>query len=288
MTEQAHPPPNAPGHAATGYSQRNNRAFESELAARTASQEAAFIVPFLRPGIRMLDVGCGPGSITLGLAGHVAPGEIVGVDLQPAQVEQARALAAECGVTNVRFETADVYDLPFPDGSFDAAFAHAVLMHVREPVRALAEIRRVLRPGGVVGLRDPDGAARLHVPTTPLLDQWSDLAERVRQHNGATLLIGRHYRRLLLEAGFVRTEAGASVQSAGSLEETRRQAAFFKSQLAGLARTALAEGWLDEATVEAIAADFDVWAERPDAFYAGIWCEAVGWTADAPADRLTR
>ena len=71
--------------------------------------------------MRLLDVGCGPGSITLGLAEAVAPGEVVGVDLQPAQVEQARALAAERGVANVRFEVASAYALPFPDAAFDAA-----------------------------------------------------------------------------------------------------------------------------------------------------------------------
>jgi ubiquinone/menaquinone biosynthesis C-methylase UbiE len=76
----------------------------------------------------LLDCGCGVGSITLGLAAAVAPGEVVGVDLQPAQLERARALAAERGATNVRFEAADVYALPFSDASFDAVFAHTLLL----------------------------------------------------------------------------------------------------------------------------------------------------------------
>jgi ubiquinone/menaquinone biosynthesis C-methylase UbiE len=142
--------------AAESYSHRGNPAFEAELVLRTASQEAAFFLRFLRPGMRVLDLGCGPGSITLGLAEAVAPGEMVGVDVQPSQVAQAQALSAARGVMNVRFEVADVYRLPFPDGSFDALFAHAVLMHLREPARALVEVRRVLRPGGIVGVRDSD------------------------------------------------------------------------------------------------------------------------------------
>jgi SAM-dependent methyltransferase len=141
---------------AESYSHLGNPAFEAELVLRTASQEAAFFLPFLRPGMRVLDLGCGPGSITLGLAEAVAPGETVGVDVQPSQVAQAQALSASRGVMNVRFEVADVYRLPFPDGSFDAVFAHAVLMHLREPVRALLEVRRVLRPGGIAGVRDSD------------------------------------------------------------------------------------------------------------------------------------
>ena len=87
------------------------------LAARTASREVAFFLSHLRSGMRVLDVGCGPGSITLGLAEVVAPAEVVGVDLQPAQVEQARALATERQATNVRFEVASIYELPFPNGS---------------------------------------------------------------------------------------------------------------------------------------------------------------------------
>ena len=140
------------------YPQRANPVFEAEMALRTASQEAAFFLPSLRPGMRVLDLGCGPGSITLGLAEAVAPGEVVGVDLQPEQVEQARALDAARGVINARFEVAEVYRLPFPDGAFDAAFAHAVLMHLREPVRALAELRRVLRPAALLGFATVIGA----------------------------------------------------------------------------------------------------------------------------------
>ncbi len=268
-------PRSAPASAV--YTQRGNPAFEAQLASRTASREAAFFLPYLRPDMRVLDVGCGPGSITLGLAEAVAPGMVVGIDIQPSQIERARALAAERGVMNVRFEVANIYQLPFSDGSFDAAFAHVVLMHLREPARALAEVRRVLRSCGVVGVRDPDLGANLFAPATPLLEQWRALGNRVREHNGADSFLGRHHRRLLLEAGFARTEAGALAVSAGSLEETRSTSIWFKDQLRGLARTAMAEGWVDQATVDAIVAEIDAWGERPDAFSASIWCAAVAW-----------
>jgi SAM-dependent methyltransferase len=259
------------------YAQRGNPAFEEHMAARAAAREAAFFLPHLRPGMRLLDVGSGPGSIALGLAEVVAPGDVVGVDLQPAQAERARGLAAERGVANARFEVASVYELPFPDGSFDAALAHVVLMHLREPVRALREMRRVLRPGGVVGVRDVDWGGNLFVPATPLLEQWHAMRVRVRQHIGGDPFMGRHHRRLLLEAGFARAEATASVSSAGTPGETRRTAAFQKALLEGLARTAVAEGWMDQPTVDAVAADIDAWAERSDAFSAAVYCEAVGW-----------
>jgi len=266
--------------AAEVYSQQANPAFEAELAARTASRDAEFFLPYLRRGMRLLDVGCGPGSITLGLAEVVGAGQVVGIDIQSALVEQARALAAARGVSaNVSFEVADLYELPFPDASFDSAFANGVLMHLREPVRALAELRRVLRPGGIAGARDPDFGAMLHAPTTPLMERCFALRVQVRRHNGGDPFVGRHYRRLMLEAGFARAEAGASVDSAGSPPETRRHAAFLKAQLQGLARTAVAQRWMDPATLDAATAEIDAWARRPDAFAASTWCHALGWAS---------
>jgi len=260
------------------YAQQDNPAFERQLTARTATHDAAFVLPYLRPGMELLDVGCGPGSITVGLAEAVAPGLVVGVDLQATQVEQARAAAAERGVTNVRFETADIYRLPFADASFDVAFANAVLMHLTDPVAALRELRRVLRPSGIVAVRNPDFETTIISPLTPLMEQRDALMRRVREHVGVPNgLVGRDHRRLLLEAGFMRTEATVSVVCGGSLEGTRRRAPFLKAQLWGLARRALAEGWVDQVTVDAMMAEIDTWAERPDAFYANTWCAAVGW-----------
>jgi ubiquinone/menaquinone biosynthesis C-methylase UbiE len=263
--------------AAEIYSQQANPAFEAELAARTASEDAAFLIPHLRPGMQLLDVGCGPGSITVGLAEVVAPGHVVGIDIQSALIAQARARAATREVATVRFEVADLYRLPCPDASFDAVFANGVLMHLREPVRALAELRRVLRPDGIAGVRDPDFATSIYAPMTPLLEQWLALRVRVRLHNGGDPFLSRHYRRLLLEAGFARAEASASVDSAGAQETIQRHAAFLKAQLQGIVRTALAQAWMDQVAGDAAAAEIDAWAQRPDAFSAMTWCQAVGW-----------
>ena len=259
------------------YSMPDNPVYEAGLATRTAAREAAFFLPHLRPGMQVLDVGSGPGSITLGLAEVVAPGEVVGIDMQPSQVERARALAAERGVPNVRFEVGDAYRVPFPDRTFDAVFAHTLLAYLSEPVRALAEMRRVLRPDGMAGVREADLGTWFWTPETPLLQQWVALFVRSLQNNGGDPFVGRHYRRLLLEAGFVRTKATSSTRNAGSLEETRDCAAFFKTWSA---QTAMAEGWVTQATVEATMAEFDAWAERPNAFWVVTFCEAVGWTGD--------
>jgi SAM-dependent methyltransferase len=226
------------------YTQAQNPAFDAQMAGLPQMDGVAFFLPHLRPGMRVLDVGCGLGGITQGLAAVVAPGEVVGLDLRPEVLEQARAAAAARRLANVRFELGPAYALPFPDSSFDAALAHMVLMHLREPVRALAEMRRVLRPGGVVGVRSVDLGARIGFPASPLWDEVLALNIRVYQHNGGDPFLGRQHRRHLLDAGFARTEAGASVSAAGSLAETRQYAAFTKAFFQGAAQTA-AGGRLD-------------------------------------------
>jgi SAM-dependent methyltransferase len=276
MADQSNPPSSSPGRPGEAYSQANNPAFDAQMSARTASREAAFFLPHLRPGMRLLDVGCGPGAITIDLAEIVAPGEVVGLDQRPEPLAAARELAAQRSVTNIQFEVGSAYSLPFPDASFDAAFAHIVLMHLREPVRALAEMRRVLKPGGLVGIRDPDFGSILYFPMMPLKEHAA-LRERMQRHNGGNPFLGRTFRRLLLDAGFARAEAGASMSPAGSLAETRRVADFLKAQSEGVRQAALANGWADQVTLDTMIAEIEAWAERPDAFYAVVFCEAIGW-----------
>src|SRR5674476_1594575 len=130
---------------------------------RTAANSAAHLLPYLREGQRLLDVGCGPGTITVDLAAHVAPGPVIGVDTSAEVLERARRHAAELGAP-VSFQVGDVYALDFPDASFDVVHAHQVLQHLTDPVAALREIRRVTRPGGVVALREGDYGAMTWYP----------------------------------------------------------------------------------------------------------------------------
>src|SRR4029450_4536923 len=150
---------------------------------RNARVDAAFVCPYLQTGMHLLDCGCGPGTITVGLAEIVAPGRVVGVDFERGQIEKARALAAERNLTTIDLAVADLFALPFPSHTFDAIFAHAVLQNVGDPMRALKEMHRVLKPGGIIGVRNVDQGSNIYSPTDPLLDQahalyfkrWKDI-----------------------------------------------------------------------------------------------------------------
>jgi ubiquinone/menaquinone biosynthesis C-methylase UbiE len=248
--------------------------------ARRAPTHAAFFLPHLRPGMRLLDGGCGPGSITCDLAAIVSPAEVVGIDIAPIQGDLATRQAAERSVPNARFQTADLSALPFPEQSFDAVFLHGVLEHLRNPVRALREVRRVLRRGGVLGTRHADFGGFLLEPAPAPLDQFAGLFEKLMLHNGAHPRAGRKQVRWLREAGLSRIEASASYDCWTRTPEETRKCATFLAGLVGdssFSAKMLAAGIADRATLQAMSRGFLEWGANPDAFAAEAWGEAVAW-----------
>ena len=157
---------------------------------RTAENSAGYLLPSLRPGLDLLDVGCGPGTITVDLAARVAPGRVVGLDVAAAPLGEARALAERTG-TAVTFAVGDVYALAEGDDLFDVVHAHQVLQHLTDPVAALREMARVCRPGGVIAVRDVDYAAFVTYPSDPGLDRWLELCHQVARRNDAEPDAGR-------------------------------------------------------------------------------------------------
>jgi ubiquinone/menaquinone biosynthesis C-methylase UbiE len=122
---------------------------------RTAKDSAGYLLPHLQPGMSLLDVGCGPGTITVDLAARVAPGRVIAVELTDAALDLARAEARTRNQSNIEFVTSDVHALDFPDDTFDVVHAHQVLQHVADPVQALRELRRVCLPNWIVAVRAP-------------------------------------------------------------------------------------------------------------------------------------
>ncbi len=157
---------------------------------RTAENSAAYLLPSLRPGLDLLDVGCGPGTITVDLAARVAPGRVLGIDVVEDPLAEARA-AADRAAVEVTFAVGDVYALDLPDASVDVVHAHQVLQHLTDPVAALREMARVCRPGGVLAVRDVDYATMTWFPDNPGLDRWLGLYGAVARANGAEPDAGR-------------------------------------------------------------------------------------------------
>jgi len=252
---------------------------EQIIAGRTADIHGAFFLPYLRAGMNLLDCGCGPGTITVGLAQATFPGNVTGVDLEQSQLERARENAAKLGLTNVKFGRCDVYELPYQDNLFDAVFSHAMLEHMHDPLEVLKEMRRVLKPGGLVGIRSIDLAATLISPAEATLTTAYDIWLKYRQHCGGDPFMGRRLRALLREAGFEKTIGSASSETWGTPQLTQSMKSVLKEEFTGpkIAETAIQMGWADQAQMDSAVSALKEWGDHADAFMAIVWCEAVGW-----------
>ena len=249
------------------------------MRSRTAQTCAWFFLAYLKPGMTLLDCGCGEGTITVDLAAVVAPGQVVGVDVAANAIQRARQLATERGLSNVRFEQGSVYDLPYEDDSFDAVFSHGVFEHLTDKAAALREIRRVLKPGGIVGLRASDLGAKIVEPIDPLVEQYWDLFARIRDELGGDSIAGRRLRGLLSLAEFTGVTGSASFETFGTSERLQWYAAIY----GGIALNSpytdewLARGWIEREALQKINGAFHAWALKPGAFAAHAFCEAIGW-----------
>ncbi len=235
---------------------------------RTARNSAAYLLEHLEPGAQLLDVGCGPGNITADLARLVSPGEVVGIDASADVVARATASVPEES-TNLRFEVADTYSLPWDDGTFDVVHAHQVLQHLTDPVAALREMRRVLRPGGLLGVRDADYRAFMWSPSDPLLDRWLELYHQVTDSNRAEADAGRHLLAWVTEAGFTDAEYGTSNWTWCSDDERRWWGGLWAERVleSDFAAQARDLGLSDLQEQTRIADAFVRWSEHPSAVW---------------------
>src|SRR5215472_14970015 len=168
---------------------------------RTAENSAAYLLPLLRPGDRLLDVGCGPGTLTADLALRVAPGQVTGIDVAAAVLPDAEAHARDAGAANVTFVAGDFREAGLPPASFDVVHAHQVLQHLREPVGALAAMARLAAPGGLVAAREADYSAMAWAPADARIQRWLDIYLAVTRRNGAEANAGRWLPRWARTAG---------------------------------------------------------------------------------------
>ena len=230
------------------------------MARRTLESHAQFLRPHLKAGLRLLDIGCGPGTISIALAKAIAPGKVFAIDFEPSQIEAARRRAADSGIHNIEFQVGSVYSLPFKDAEFDCAFAHAVFEHLKEPVPALREIRRVLKPGGLIALRSPDWSGFIVAPETAELQNAILRYTDLQTSNGGDIHVGGKFPALLRAAGLKTSAFSASYEC---YEPPRLITEYLGQRLEAANLTNEAEALRQ-------------WSLNPDAIFAQAWCEIIG------------
>lgn len=274
MTGQTTPSPE-PRTSGECYTHGYHEVIVGSYTLRTAEACAGFLLPRLRPDMLLLDLGCGPGTITAGLARRV--GRVVGLDASAEMVDAARNHAAESEIDNATFEVGSAYDLPWPDDSFDVVYAHQVHQHLSQPVQALQEARRVLRPGGIVALRDSDYETMVHAPVAEEIVRWRELYHQVHRANGGEPDAGRHLLSWVTEAGFVEPEV-----TTDSVTHATAEARAFWGQMwavrvidSDFARHAVDHGLSTRAELQEISDAFRRWSRQPSGFWAYLCGEVI-------------
>ena len=263
-----------------GYAAGYHPTMLDYLTLHTLERCASFFTPHLRAGMSLLDAGCGPGTITVGLAPLIAPGgRLTAIDVSEDEVRKTRRVLESSGYGSAHVQVADVRGLPFEDCSFDAVFSQAVLDYLPDPVPAIHEFRRVLRPGGVIGLRSLNNDYALVGPRNELVEESLALFRRAVQAGGGDVTRGRLLGRMLSDARFERIFTQPSYLRAESPEEWQSFCRIIGTSAAGgrFAETALREGWVDEARLADIAEAWERFGADSSNFLGLAWGQALGF-----------
>ncbi len=236
---------------------------------RTAQNSAAFLLPHLASAQSLLDVGCGPGTVSLDLGKWVPASRVTGIDIAVEVIDIARKKQRESGLANVEFEVGDVYDLTFGDESFDVVYAHQVLQHLSNPIDALSEMRRVLREGGLLAVRDSDYGAFTWAPDDERLNRWMDIYQQLTKRNRMDANAGRHLHIWVRSAGFSSLEVSSSNWTFQKPEDRAWWGQLWADRVreSEFARQSLEYGLTTKVELNQIAASFLEWADDVDGYF---------------------
>lgn len=259
------------------YTHGHSAAVLSAHSRRGAADSAAYLLAHLRAGMDLLDVGCGPASITADLAERVAPGRVVGLDAAAGALEAARATLRERGLSEqVELTCGDIMALPFEDASFDVVHAHQVLQHVAEPVAALREMHRAVRPGGIVAARDSVYSAKAWYPQPPALERWRRVYMATARANGGEPDAGSHLLSWFRAAGLGDAEASASTWCYATPELRSWWGGTWAERcLSSFGPRAVELGLASPTELEEMAMAWRTWAAADDGWYVVVHGEVI-------------
>ncbi len=234
-----------------------------------------FVKPYLREGMRVLDCGCGPGTITVGIADMVAPGQVIGIDINAEQLDIARKNQGDKR-PNLTFQQADVMRLPFADNSFDVVFEHAMLNHFADPLAAINEQVRVLKPGGI--LASSNGCREAFIfPENKILTEAFDLYIQPVRDGGGDINAGFKLGELFNKAGLKNIRHTLSANNWQIEEVSAYMIRALKTNAYN--QRLLKDGKITQDKLQAYAQAWDDFGKVNGACFCFLWGRAVGFKA---------
>jgi SAM-dependent methyltransferase len=229
-------------------------------------------------GSTVLEAGCGVGAQTVTLAQRSPEARFTSVDVSADSLAQAERAAARAGLTNVAFQHADIFALPFETGSFDHAFVCFVLEHLSRPGEALAIFNRLVRPGGTITVIEGDHGSTYFHPDSPAAHAAIQCQIELQREAGGDSLIGRRLYPLMVEAGFDSVRVSPRMVYVDSSRPhlvdgfTRKT---FTAMIEGIREPAIASGLIEPERFDAGVRDLHRTTE-PDGVFCYTFFKAVG------------
>lgn len=257
-----------------GYSQE----VVSILADRTLAKHAFYLIKYLKPGLNVIDCGCGPGALTIDIAKKVSPGKVIGIDISQNQIETAKKLSAEMKVKNVKFITGDVLSLPFSNSLFDLAHCHGLFCQLSEPKIALNEMKRVVKSGGLIAAREPDADTYLIYPQLEKMLQAMSLAiSALHAIGGGDYRIGKKLKSLFYHTDFSEIITSASCDYKEPKEVLLRECRALISdwEESPWSKYLLENKLVTKNDIKEIKNSLRAFSNLDDAFFSLTWCEVV-------------
>ena len=261
----------------TEYVLGNEKSLLNKLGSRSLNNEASALLPFLNDARNILDAGCGTASITSEVACACPNASVVGIDIDEFQVQQVREKYRE--IRNLNFFQKDLHALDFDDDTFDLVFSHTVLMHLKDPYKALNELYRVCKPGGRIVLREGAGTLEI-LPGVSVGKRNLSLSEFLKEvllAAGGTPNIGLKIKKLASAAGFSSIEYNVDAVSYSTFEELLLLKEWYQDLITGhMGRVALSHHIVSEEELLNLSQKIDMLPFDNSSISVVVWGEVVG------------
>lgn len=256
-----------------------NDSMVKQLQKRGALKDAAFLLPYLKPCIKLLDCGCGPGSITSDLAKILSDGQVVAIDIDDESLKIAESTARENNLSNISFQKASILDLPFDNNSFDVVFTRATLYHLQDAKKAIKEMLRVAKTGGIIAACEPDIGGMLYYPENRFIKEAQKVRTDIITKDGADLMIGRKLRSLFVEIGCKKAIAFSTSEPKGELESLQAITEYLASEFTDtpFGKELVDKKIVSEKEIKVYQQAYRDFAKNPGAFMMFTWCQAIGY-----------